>query len=356
MKAFEHERYDWIIILIILLIGFLCMLAAGQWALRFSPSWKLNADMESNLDPNSDFLTRKPSGFIEPVDPAILTNPVWINVFLTPGASFTTATALPKTTGTSFTTPITTGTLPATQTTVSITTASPANTAVVTLSPTNAIIFFPPSPTSTPKPQPADTSTATSTSTSVSISTTTPPASPTSTATLTSTFTFTPASMFTNTPDPSEPDFGGPDANTLVFGNGVWVEFNLSGFLLDGNSPWDVVYYEKEEASSAGKIHMGAVLIEVYDQTTAAWYTVYNWGDGIADANASYNNGNSEPDSFPVEMSLLGGVPPLNTGIAIDIDTPALGQGGSIGDSITKIRITSQSNANCEVDALQMLR
>jgi len=136
----------------------------------------------------------------------------------------------------------------------------------------------------------------------------------------------------------------------------MWIEFNLSGFVLDGNSSWDIVYYEKEEASSAGKIHLGAVLIEVYDETTAAWLPIYNWGDGIADANASYNNGNPEPDGFPVDMSLLSGVPPLNTGIAIDIDTPAIGPGGSIGDSITKIRITSQSNVNCDVDAILMLR
>ena len=95
MKATEHERHDWIIIPLILVIGFLCVIVAGQWALRFSPSWKLNADMEFNLDPNSDFLTRRPSGFIEPVDPSILTQPVWINLFLTPGASFTTGYAFP---------------------------------------------------------------------------------------------------------------------------------------------------------------------------------------------------------------------------------------------------------------------
>lgn len=134
------------------------------------------------------------------------------------------------------------------------------------------------------------------------------------------------------------------------------VEFNLSGFLLDGNSAWDVVFYEKEETSAAGKIHLGAVLIEVYDQTTATWYTIYNWGDGALDANSSYNNGNSEPDGFPVDQGLLYGVPPLNTGIAIDIDSVAIGQGGTSGDSITKIRITSLSNLNCEIDSLQMLR
>lgn len=136
----------------------------------------------------------------------------------------------------------------------------------------------------------------------------------------------------------------------------MWIEFNLGGFLLDGNSVWDVVYYEKEETSSAGKIHLGAVLIEIYDETTAAWYTIYNWGNGNADANASYNNGNSEPDGFPVDKSLLYGVPPLNTGIAIDIDSVAIGQGGAVGDSITKIRITSLSNSNCDLDSLQMLR
>jgi hypothetical protein len=134
------------------------------------------------------------------------------------------------------------------------------------------------------------------------------------------------------------------------------VEFNLSGFYLDGNSAWDLVYYEKEETSAAGKIHLGAVLIEVYDQTTGAWYAIYNWGDGVADANASYNNGNTEPDSFPVNKSLLSGAPPLNTGIAIDLDTAAIGQGGSIGDSITKIRITSLSSNDCDIDSLQMLR
>jgi hypothetical protein len=141
-----------------------------------------------------------------------------------------------------------------------------------------------------------------------------------------------------------------------VLGNGTWIEFNLSSFLLDGDPAWDLVYYEKEETSSAGKIHLGAVLIEAYDETTAAWYTVFHWGDGNVDVNASYNNGNSEPDGFPVDTSLLFGAPPLNTGIAIDIDSAAIGQGAAIGDSITIIRITSLSGGNCEVDALLMLR
>ncbi|HLO13372.1 MAG TPA: hypothetical protein VK206_00990 [Anaerolineales bacterium] len=353
MKAFERERNDWIIILIILLIGFLCVILAGGWALRFPPNWELNANMESNLNPNIDFLTRKPSGFIEPVDPSILTAPVWINIFLTPGASFATGTARPPTTGTSFTAQTITS-APFIMTTTSI--APATNTAIVIQSPTKTLNYYPPTPFSTSQPKSSSTFTPTPTApfTSTPTQTSTPTLNSTFTLTTTSTDTATPS--FTDTPDPSEPDFGAPDGNTITLGNGTSVVFNLSAFVLNGDSTLDAVYYEKEETSSSGKIHLGAVLIEVYDQTTDSWYTVYYWGDGVIDTNASYNNGNSEPDGFPVDKSLLYGVAPLNTGLAIDIDTPAIAQGGSSGDSITQIRITSLSNVNCEMDAFQMLR
>jgi len=188
MKALEHERRDWVIIVLILILGFLCILLAGGWALRFTPSWELDANMESVLDPNSDFLTRRPNGFIEPVDPAILTNPAWINVFLTPGASFSAGTQLPATAGKSFMTP-TTGTSVTTQTAPPPTIVSATNMALVLPSPTNAIVFFPPSPTSTAKPNPAATVTPTFT----------PSPTYTAIATETSTLTSTPS----DTPVPS---------------------------------------------------------------------------------------------------------------------------------------------------------
>jgi hypothetical protein len=359
MKAAEQERRDWIVIVVILLFGFLCVIFAGQWALRFSPSWKLDTSMESNLDPNSDFLTRRPSGFVEPIDISILTKPAWINVFLTPSASFITRTSFPTTTSTSLVTSKTTPTSFKIPTPTAI--ASMTNTGMVIASPTKTIIYFPPaSPTLTRKPKPSSTAIVVLTATVTSTLTSTPTSILTSTLTSTTTATLTPTSSptptFTSTPDPGEPDFGAADGSTTTLGNGMSVEFNLSGFFLDGNSAWDVVYYEKEEASASNKIHLGGVLIEVYDQTTASWYAIFNWGDGIPDTNVSYNNGNSEPDAFPVDKTLLYGIPPLNTGIAMDIDTPAIGQGGAVGDPITKIRITSLSNANCDIDALQMLR
>src|SRR5688500_15483539 len=74
MKAAERERLDWTIVVItILVLGFLLVLIAGQLALRFSPRWELNTYMDSRIDPNSAYLTRRPSGFIEPIDAAILT-------------------------------------------------------------------------------------------------------------------------------------------------------------------------------------------------------------------------------------------------------------------------------------------
>src|SRR5215212_10531776 len=100
MQARENERRDWIIILLIILLGFLCVIVAGQWAVRFSPSWRLDTNMGSNLNPNSDFLTNIPISNIAPVDPAILTPPSWLASFLTPGAIFNTSTPIPTKTNT----------------------------------------------------------------------------------------------------------------------------------------------------------------------------------------------------------------------------------------------------------------
>lgn len=141
-KAPERERRDWIIILIILLIGFLCVILAGGWAIRFAPTWKLDTNMGSKIDPNSVFLTSRPSGFIEPLDPSILTQPAWINLFLTPGASVPTSAPV---------TSLPTNTSVATITAIS-TIIPPTNTPAGP-SPTNTSIYFPP-PTNTPKPPP----------------------------------------------------------------------------------------------------------------------------------------------------------------------------------------------------------
>ena len=110
--------------------------------------------MQSNLDPNSDFLTNRPVSFYEPLDPAILTQPVWINIFLTPGALFQTRTPIPATN-----TPagiITTA--PTSLSSPTPTSINPTNTPTNGPSPTNTLIYYPPPPpTNTPKPPPTNT-------------------------------------------------------------------------------------------------------------------------------------------------------------------------------------------------------
>ena len=157
-KAQERERRDWIIILIILLIGFLCVILAGEQAIRFSPRWRLDTNMRSNLDPNSDFLTNRPDNYYEPVDSSILTQQIRINNFLTPGALFEINTSQPSSGITN--TPVETNT-PAPTLLTSPTVVSITNTPVAaTPSPTNTLIYYPPLPsTNTPKPPPPPTNT-----------------------------------------------------------------------------------------------------------------------------------------------------------------------------------------------------
>ncbi|HET9913077.1 MAG TPA: hypothetical protein VFQ13_14375 [Anaerolineales bacterium] len=153
----RNERQDWLIVLLILLIGLCCVAGAGQYALRFVPKWQLDADMGSNIDLNSEFLTSKPIAYFEPVDPAILTQPAWVNgnVFLTPGA------------GSSFVsnrTPLPTSNSSSGVPTVIGTTAVATNPGVVTntVVPTNTLVWIPIPATRTSRPNPGATATNTS--------------------------------------------------------------------------------------------------------------------------------------------------------------------------------------------------
>lgn len=136
-KIRERKRRDWTIILIILLFGFLCVIIAGEQAIRFSPTWKLDSNMRSNLDPDGIFLTNRPANYFQPLDPSILTQPTWVNAFLTPGIAFEPRTPAPA----------------------SVTISAPTNTppsifrtpTATQPSPTSTLPFFPP-PTSTRRP------------------------------------------------------------------------------------------------------------------------------------------------------------------------------------------------------------
>ena len=93
MKRSEGERRGWTLVVVFLLIGLLCVIVAGNLAIRFAPHWTLQADVRSRLNPDSAYFTAQPGFVLPPLDPAILTPPVWINVFLTPGQIIPTRTS-----------------------------------------------------------------------------------------------------------------------------------------------------------------------------------------------------------------------------------------------------------------------
>ena len=342
MKAGERERKDWVIVLIILVMGFLCVLAAGQLALRFAPGWQLNTNMDSHLDPNSDFLTQKPDGFLEAVDSSILTQPSWLNIFLTPGASFVTGTPLPRMTYTSFPSPAPT------------IVASVTNTAVIAQNPTNTFVYIATTQTATSRPAstvapPTQSITLPATSTVIS------PATQTATATTTGTITATPALTATITPtlvvtDATPGNIGTiPDGNiyNLYSGGTLTLGINL---IANGDSSFDLVYYELPGGSG---ILLDWAIVEIGDGSN--WYTIFNWGNNIDDTNTnvySYLVSNpqtpSEPDQRNIPSSALYGA----TGIAIDIDSIVP------PGTYSYIRFTApvgDADGHMEIDAIEIL-
>lgn len=86
----RKSRRDLLLVLLILPLGVLCMFVTGQAAIRLAPTWMLNTDMRSFLDPNSEFAAGGNQLFLEPLDPGILTLPAWGDLFLTPNAAIPT--------------------------------------------------------------------------------------------------------------------------------------------------------------------------------------------------------------------------------------------------------------------------
>jgi hypothetical protein len=330
MKVPERERRDWLIIPFILGVGFLLVILAGGWALRFSPRWTLKADMDSSLDPNSDFLTHKAAGLIEPVSSSILTQPAWLNLFLTPGAVFVTGTPIPAMTST-FPVPLTA-------------VSSATHSAIATTNPTNTLIFFPatPSPTSKPRPTrteapaatPVDPATATATATVYSTSTETPTETSVWMATATPTWTIMPVitdpatatSTFTptNTPVPiaTDPIPGSigttPDGVVYNLSSGGTLTLGIN-LVVNGQAGWDIAYYE---LPAGGGVLLDWAIIQVSDGMT--WYTVFDWGNNVADTNSNVDfNILSNPTTPPErdQRNISSAELYNSTGIAIDLDS-----------------------------------
>ncbi|HCB02349.1 MAG TPA: hypothetical protein DEP19_08205, partial [Anaerolineae bacterium] len=313
----ERERRDWTLIVFLIPLGIILIIIVGQLAIRMFPNWVINADMRSNLDPNS--APGQPASLLQPLLPQILTPMAWAENYLTPGAG---DISFPP---------------------------------FIVLEPTNTPTSTPVSPTpTTPSPTattPSPTFTATPTSTSGGGGTGTP-TSPTGTPTETPTETptgypSTPEGTLL-TPAPTEEiNNDVPDGNVYNLPNGSYTVLDFSSnpiYVLsipDGN--YDLVFYENQESISLNYIRLDHIIIGISQfEDGQTYYEVFNWGNGIPDTNTNVDTNTLPPDTTPfcnepecdnymvstsptsVPPSVLhdpdGSGPALQTGILIDVD------------------------------------
>ncbi len=80
----KNERRDWTLLIFIIPLGIILIILVGQLAVRLVPSWRVNTDMNSNLEPDAS--SARPFALLEPILPQILTPMAWVESYLTPGA------------------------------------------------------------------------------------------------------------------------------------------------------------------------------------------------------------------------------------------------------------------------------
>jgi len=80
----ERGRRDWLLFLLVLLLGFGCMLGAAEMAVRPDLLWKVYADMLSALNPDEGDEFEAGELQLGPLRPEVMT-PIWdVGVILTP--------------------------------------------------------------------------------------------------------------------------------------------------------------------------------------------------------------------------------------------------------------------------------
>lgn len=341
----KRERRDWTLLIFIIPIGIILIIVVGQIAIRLSPIWRVNAGMNSNLEPDPN--GAQPLAILQPILPQILTPMAWMENYLTPGAAiyFPPFMTLEPTV-----TPTPTEAAP---TQVSDT---PAPTATETPSPTSTSATGTASPTDTPEgTEPPDGGGGSSTPPPTTPPPTTPP--PTTPAPTGYPATIDPG--LTPATPPPQLDVNAPPDNTDPYGDtnigaiqdGTYIVISLQITVdptPDGN--YDLVFYEW---NNDGAVYLDWIIIGISNYSDGSqYYEVFNWGDGTPDMNSNVGDiataagdeyddhtipvsDNNEVPVQPPEDQLHDpdhdpgtppGVPETNgplpgTGILIDVDT-----------------------------------
>lgn len=196
----DKARRDWLIFLLILLLGFFCLLGTAQIAIRQKPTWQVEADVLSRLDPDATWQAEE-KVTLAPLREEAMT-PWDPSIYLTPQGTPSPVPTMvivsgPTRTHTPTPTPSHTPTPLPSRTPTPQHTPTPIPTPTNTTSPT-------PTSTQTPTPTPSQTPTSTPepTETSTPLIDTPTPFEPTDTATHTPTPTDTPPPTDTPTPVP----------------------------------------------------------------------------------------------------------------------------------------------------------
>ena len=93
------------------------------------------------------------------------------------------------------------------------------------------------------------------------------------------------------------------------------------------DADYDLVFYERKLPSqNSDYIELDSVSVEIGTGpsgscATSIWYTGFNWGDYVVTNNGHLGNTFPEIDNQEIPTSFLYGSAPLQTGIAIDLDS-----------------------------------
>ena len=367
----KNERRDWTMLIFIIPIGIILIIFVGQLAVRLVPFWRVEADMNSNLEPDTS--SARPFALLEPILPQILTPMAWAESYLTPGAAVNfppfltfeptstnlSPTSQPPTDITKTPTPVITGTPPSPTSTIITKTVVPTDSTSTTVTPTTPS----PSPT-TPSPSPTTPSPS---PTTPSPSPTTPSPSPTAPSqTPTGTPIILPTDIFTEVAPPSEISTLTPDGNAgtgIVDGTYVIIDFSGSPIIVlatpDGF--YDLIFYEIEDPSNPGYIQFDNIIIGITNDITLGYYEVFQWGNNIPDTNTNVDVNELPPDAscasgqecdnYDINTNDL--YPNPGTGIMIDVDTaPGAPPPNSYNFAVIIAPTTGTSGDNAQVDAI----
>lgn len=371
----NRERRDWTLLIFIIPIGIILIILVGQLAVRLVPFWRVDAGMNSNLEPNPE--SARPFALLEPILPQILTPMAWAQTYLTPGAEISfppfltfEPTATPSPTPD---TPTATDTPP-----TPTETPSPTATSVTGTPP-------PPPPTddddeeednNDDMPPPATCTETAANNQGQPLPCTfdpTPLICPGAhnpdgplpcdygvVSTVDLTVYGTPAPTPSNLEVGSFPDNTDPnsDANIGTILDGTYIVVSLSVTVEQTpDDNYDLVYYE---FNNGGAVFMDWVHIGISNYADGSeYYEVFNWGNGIPDTNSNIGDvAGSELDDQGVNLSELydpdDAGPAPKTGILIDVDTaPSTPPPGTYNFVVILSPLGGNSGTWAQVDAIQ---